>query len=63
MFVGNYWKSTENQRKFFIEFASQKGFDPLELKNWDKIKALDFRKEVIIKCVIMGYGCIMFITV
>ncbi len=39
----NYWRSAENQRKFFIEFASQRGFDPLVPDNWKKIK----RKELI----------------
>ncbi len=42
----NYWRSIENQRKFFIEFASQKGFDPLILENWDKMTTIGFRKQV-----------------
>ncbi len=37
-----HWKSIENRRNFFIEFASQKGFDPLVYGNWDKRK-----KEII----------------
>ncbi len=42
----NYWRSTENQRKFFIEFASQKGFDPLIPENWDNITKEDISKQV-----------------
>ncbi len=42
----NYWKSTENQRKFFIELASQNGFDPLVPKNWDKITKKHITKKV-----------------
>ncbi len=51
-YLGDYWRSTENQRKFFIEFASQKGFDLLVPANWDKI-----RKEDIIKQVRKKYIC------
>ncbi len=47
--LGNYWRGIENQRKFFIEFASQKGFDPLVPENWDKINIADIRKQVIKK--------------
>ncbi len=34
----NYWKSRDNVRKFFVEFASKKGFDPLVAENWRKVK-------------------------
>ncbi len=39
--LGNYWKSTENQRNFFIEFASTKGFDPLIPSNWKNVTYRD----------------------
>ncbi len=42
----NYWRSTENQRKFFIEFATQKGFDPLVPENWDKMPIEDILTQV-----------------
>ncbi len=46
LFLENHWKSTENQQKFFIEFASQKGFDALVPENWNKIKKEDIMKQV-----------------
>ncbi len=48
--LGNYWRSTENQRKFFTEFAARKGFDPLVSENWDNIKIEDIIKQVRKKC-------------
>ncbi len=41
-----YWKSTDNRRNFFIEFASQNGFDPLVYGNWDKVTKEDIIKQV-----------------
>jgi len=32
-----YWETAENRRKFFVSFAEEMGFDPLQPKNWDKI--------------------------
>ncbi len=46
LILGNYWRSAENQRNFFIEFASQKGFDPLVSENWDKITTKAIVKQV-----------------
>jgi len=28
------WKASENQRKFFDEFAASKKFNPLKVENW-----------------------------
>ncbi len=44
--IENYWKSAENQRHFFIEFATHNGFDPLLPENWDKITKKDILKQV-----------------
>ena len=32
-----YWRSTENRRQFFIDFAQGKGFDPTSKEEWEKI--------------------------
>ncbi len=32
--------------KFFVEFASQKGFDPLVLDNWKNIRKKELIKQV-----------------
>ncbi len=42
----HYWKNTENQQKFFIDFASHKGFDPLVPENWNNISTEDIVKQV-----------------
>ncbi len=42
----HYWRDTENQRKFFIEFAKQRGFDSFVPGNWDKIPMEDITKQV-----------------
>ncbi len=44
--IENYWRSTENQRKFLIEFATQNGFDPLIPEKWDKITTRAVKKQV-----------------
>ncbi len=38
-----YSKNTENQQQFFIELATQKGFEP---ENWDKITKEELIKQV-----------------
>ncbi len=50
-----YWQRTENQRKFFIEFATQKGFNPLVPENWDKITIEDMNKQVRKKYMAQSY--------
>ena len=32
--LGGHWLLLENRRKLFDQFAQEKGFDPLEPKNW-----------------------------
>ncbi len=36
-----------NRRKFLIEFAAQKGFDPLIPENWKNVTTSEIRKQVI----------------
>ncbi len=38
-----YWKSIDNRRKYFIEFAVQKRFDPLVSSNWENVKLKDLK--------------------
>ncbi len=38
----------DNRRNFFIEFAAQKGFDPLVATNWDNVTYDEFFAKVII---------------
>ncbi len=45
-FVENYWNNVYNRRKFFIEFASQKGFDPLVAANWKNVRCSEMIKQV-----------------
>lgn len=40
-----FWKSSENRRKFFIEFAQEKGFDPMVPENWHNITWAEFRAK------------------
>ncbi len=37
-FTDKYWDNVHNRRKFFSEFASQKGFDPLVAVNWENVQ-------------------------
>ncbi len=41
-----YWRDAHNRRKFFIEFASQKGFDPLVPTNWENVQRREMIKQV-----------------
>lgn len=34
MFTENYWQDKKNRRKFFENFAREKGFDPLDSHSW-----------------------------
>ncbi len=45
MFTENYWSDALNRRKFFIEFATQKGFDPLVPENWRNITRKELAKK------------------
>ncbi len=46
VFIGNYWNTVHNRRKFFVEFATQKGFDPLVASNWENIQYREMVKKV-----------------
>ncbi len=47
VFTDKYWRNSHNRRKFFIEFASQKGFDPLVAANWENVQRMEMVKQVI----------------
>ena len=40
-----YWKHAENQRNYLIDFARERGFDPLIPENWDIQIPLPTRKK------------------
>ena len=42
-----YWEEKTNRRDFFIDFAKEMGFDPMEPKNWQKIKKADIVAKVV----------------
>ncbi len=44
-FIGNYWSNTLNRRNFFIEFATQNGFDPLVAINWENIQYKQVKRK------------------
>lgn len=44
--TANYWKIPKNRRKFLIDFAAKKGFDPHVSKNWNKVTKKDIIKKV-----------------
>ncbi len=46
VFTDKYWSDALNRRKFFIEFASQKGFDPLVASNWENVQYQEILKEI-----------------
>ncbi len=46
LFIENYWSNAHNRRKFFIGFASQKGFDPLVPENWEHVDRMEVSKKV-----------------
>jgi hypothetical protein len=35
--LGNFWHDIKNQRKWFLAFAENRGFDPLVAENWYNI--------------------------
>jgi len=39
-----YWKNLPNCRKFFDDYAQEKGFDPLDAKNWYAVNLGALRK-------------------
>ncbi len=44
VFPENYWRDAHNRRNFFIEFAIQKGFDPLVAVNWENVQYREMGK-------------------
>ncbi len=47
VFTDKYWSNDAyNRRNFFIEFATQKGFDPLVAVNWENIQLKEIPKQV-----------------
>ncbi len=46
VFIDNYWRNAHNRRNFFVEFALQKGFDPLVAVNWENIQNTEIIKQV-----------------
>ncbi len=49
VFTDKYWRNSHNRRRFFIEFAAQKGFDPLVAANWknryNQVKRTRYRRK------------------
>jgi len=43
-----YWTAA-NRRKFFIEFAQQKGFDPFVTENWNSVTGMQIRNAQVIQ--------------
>lgn len=37
LLLGNNLNDVNDRKEWFIRFAKEKGFDPLMIKNWDKI--------------------------
>jgi len=29
-----YWRDAENRRKYFIDYAMEEGFDPIDIQTW-----------------------------
>ncbi len=46
VFKDNYWNNAHNRRKFFVDFATQKGFDPLVAENWENVQYRKIIKQV-----------------
>ncbi len=46
LFLESYWKSIHNRRQFLVEFATQKGFDPLVPENWGDVSYKEIKREV-----------------
>jgi len=36
-----YWEELENRRRFFLELAKEKGFDPLNAADWSTVSNAD----------------------
>lgn len=42
---GGYWTNTNNARRFFDDYASANGFDPLITENWYSISTKDIENQ------------------
>lgn len=42
-----FWRDVRNRREWFIHFAKDKGFDPLQATNWQQITDTELRSKVI----------------
>lgn len=40
-----YWLDVNNCRKFFDEYAKEKGFDPLDAENWYEVRSVDLGEK------------------
>jgi len=40
-----YWLNLDNRRKFLLQFAEERGFDPSKLENWRQVND-ELRKRV-----------------
>ena len=40
----NYWRDIQNCRKFFDDFAQQRGLDPLKAESWYSIRMKDLQQ-------------------
>jgi len=38
-----FWRNIENRKKFFLDFAAERGFDPMKVENWDNISHADMK--------------------
>ena len=41
-----YWSDVGNQRRFFIQFAEAKGFDPYDWAQWEKVSRAQIKANV-----------------
>lgn len=50
-YIEKFLSVPENQKRFFMKFAEEKGFDPLVLDNWRQVSSQDFNvTKVLIYC-------------
>eukprot|EP00026_Physarum_polycephalum_P006810 Phypoly_transcript_06862.p1 GENE.Phypoly_transcript_06862~~Phypoly_transcript_06862.p1 ORF type:complete len:562 (+),score=109.53 Phypoly_transcript_06862:93-1688(+) len=41
----NYWANPDNRKKFFVDYAKERGFDPEIPENWYSVELSDLRKK------------------
>jgi hypothetical protein len=47
LLAGNYWDDPKRRRKFFIEFAKEKGFNPLVAENWYSVPPSEIKSRTV----------------